>query len=262
MIFYFSGNGNTRFVAKHLADILGQEVIELHGKLLIDGNVDIKIPAGEDVVWMFPIHSWGIPPVVVDFISHANLTLDSGTLHHMVATMGDDSGLTDLMWRRLIDARGWKSASAQGVIMPNTYVLMKGFDVDKPEVAEAKINEALKSLPSVADTIRSRKYVTDIHRGSFAWIKSRVIYPSFVKHCLSSSETRKMSPRKFHTHDCISCGKCVQTCPMDNITLTDSTPTWGDNCAMCLGCYNICPRHAIEYGSATLRKGQHHCPDK
>lgn len=254
MIFCFSGNGNTRFVAKHLADILGQEVIDLHGKLLTDDNVDIKIPTGKDVIWTFPVYSWGIPPVVRDFISHANLIMNPGTFHHMVATMGDDSGLTDLMWRKLIDSRGWKSASAQGVIMPNTYVLMKGFDVDKPEIAEAKINKALASLPSIAETIRSRRCVTDIHRGSFAWIKSRVIYPGFVKH--------SMTPAKFHAHDCIACGKCVQTCPMDNITLTDGTPTWGDSCAMCLGCYNVCPRHAIEYGSATLRKGQHHCPNK
>lgn len=29
------------------------------------------------------------------------------------------------------------------VIMPNTYVLMKGFDVDTPEVADAK----LKAMP-------------------------------------------------------------------------------------------------------------------
>ena len=48
---------------------------------------------------------------------------------------------------------------------------------------------------------------------------------------------------------------------MDNITLNDSapySPTWGDRCAICLGCYNVCSRHAIEYSSATADKGQYH----
>lgn len=253
MIFCFSGNGNTRFIATKLADILGHKIIDLKGRLLTDaGSGEIQISPEEDIIWMFPIYSWGIPPVVRDFISKVKLSTDTGALHHMVATMGDDSGLTDKMWRRLIAVRGWKSASAQGVIMPNTYVLMKGFDVDKHEIADGKLHKAIESIPTIAQVIRSGKCVTDINRGSFAWIKSRVIYPWFVRY--------SMSPRKFTVHDCISCGKCVKCCPMDNIRLADGTPQWGDRCAMCLGCYNVCPRHAIEYASATTRKGQYHCP--
>ena len=254
MIFCCCGNGKTRCIAGHWSQMLGQELIELRGKWLTDtGSCRIDIPHGEDVIWMFPVYSWGVPPAVRDFIRDIKLQADADTCHHMVVTMGDDSGLTDKMWRKLMAGRGWTSASAQGVIMPNTYTLMKGFDVDNPDVARHKLHQAMKALPSVADTIRSRKCVTSIHLGSFAWIKSRIIYPWFVKYAVT--------PHKFPAQDCIGCGRCVQVCPMDNITLNDSapySPTWGDRCAICLGCYNVCSRHAIEYSSATADKGQYH----
>lgn len=256
MIFCFSGNGNTRLIADRLSHIIGHEVTHLRGDLLLHPSTnDITIAEGEDIIWMFPVYSWGIPPVVRNFIDNIRLHISKETRHHMVATMGDDAGLTDKMWRKLMTDKGWNPVSAQGVIMPNTYTLMKGFDIDPKDIAADKIKAALHSIDAIADTIRSGKSVTNIHRGSFAWIKSRLIYPSFVKYAIS--------PCKFHVHECISCGKCAKNCPMDNIIMTEidgiTIPVWGNKCAMCLGCYNVCPRHAVEYSSATYHKGQYFC---
>ena len=65
------------------------------------------------------------------------------------------------------------------------------------------------------------------------------------------------SAKGFHATDaCISCGKCVSACPLQNIRLEKGRPLWGKDCAMCLSCYHHCPKHAIEYGSMTKRKGQ------
>lgn len=256
MIFCFSGNGNTLYIARQLSALLGHKLINLRGKLLTTPDAEpLHVPEGEDVVWMFPVYSWGIPPIVRDFIMNVRLQAVHDARHHMVATMGDDAGLTDKMWRKLMAARGWQSASAQGVIMPNTYTLMKGFDVDTTKVADEKLRQAAERVKEIADTIRSGKCITDINRGSFAWVKSHIIYPWFVRYAIT--------PDKFHSHDCIGCGKCVEICPMNNISLSESStphPVWGDKCAMCLGCYNVCPRHAIEYASSTAKKGQYHCP--
>ena len=41
-----------------------------------------------------------------------------------------------------------------------------------------------------------------------------------------------------------------------NIEVTDK-PQWGNNCTQCLGCYHICPLHAVQYGKATRAKGQY-----
>lgn len=88
--------------------------------------------------------------------------------------------------------------------------------------------------------------------GGMAWLKTRLIYPWFVRH--------SMSPRPFrHTDACIACGACMRACPMANISADAlGRPVWADDCAFCLACYHACPRHAVAYGHTTDKKGQYH----
>lgn len=49
------------------------------------------------------------------------------------------------------------------------------------------------------------------------------------------------------TDDCVKCGKCVDLCPSQNISLTDKGIVFADKCVACLGCYHRCPKKAIVY---------------
>ena len=51
---------------------------------------------------------------------------------------------------------------------------------------------------------------------------------------------------------CVSCGICADICQMENITIVDGKPTFGTNCASCLGCFHWCPESAIRAGKLTL----------
>ena len=51
---------------------------------------------------------------------------------------------------------------------------------------------------------------------------------------------------------CVSCGICAEVCQMENITIVDGNPTFGNNCASCLGCFHWCPESAISAGKLTL----------
>lgn len=170
----------------------------------------------------------------------------------MVCTMGDDCGETAEMFRHDILSRGWQLGGAWSVIMPNTYVCFPFFDVDSQAVEHAKINAAEPRVDAIADAIASGNEAVDVKRGSFPRIKTRLIYPGF---------TKNINPNSFHANDkCIGCGRCVRRCPMENITLVSARPVWGELCALCLGCYNGCPSHAIEYGRFTHKKGQYRGP--
>lgn len=255
MIIYFSGTGNTRHCAEALAQKLGETTFEIKGGMLLAPSLSKLTSNDNRIIWMFPVYSWGIPPVVESFMRRSGLEFSKDTVHHLVLTCGDDIGLTDRQWRKIMTERGFHTGKAFSVIMPNTYVLMKGFDVDSPEVENAKIEAASKRIAEIAAqltaTATSVPESSDVVRGRFAGIKSHIIYPWFVRHA--------MSPKPFHASDqCTGCGLCVRSCPLGNITIIGKHhPRWSNACALCLRCYHICPVHAVAYGNKTADKGQY-----
>lgn len=251
MIFYFSGTGNSETVAEKLAGLIDDNrLVRLQGDMLIDPLSYDTEASGDFIIWVFPTYSWGVPPVVARFIREATIRGAEDRPHVMVTTCGDDAGETAARWRKLIHARQWKTAGAYTVIMPNTYVLMKGFDVDSRETAERKLTEAPAVVGMIAQRIKDGVPGDILVKGSWPKIKSYLIYPYFRRFC--------MSPKPFKSNGrCIGCGKCASACPMRNIVIEDGHPVWHDRCALCLRCYHICPYDAVQYGKATDGKGQY-----
>lgn len=248
MIVWFSGNGNSRLVAHRLGELLGEQIISM-----TDCRKD-SLAGERRVIWVFPVYSWGVPPVVMSFLKTVDLP-ENGE-HYLVLTCGDDIGFTDKQWRHCLQGRGAICKSAFSVIMPNTYVLLPGMDTDSESVVKQKLAAASERLRFVAKAIRSKAAIdADVRRGSCAVLKSKVLYPLFVRFM--------MSPKPFHATDrCTGCGKCARHCPEKNISMKENNPTWGKNCALCLGCYHVCPHHAVAYGLRTGSKHQYHSPDR
>jgi len=247
MIVYFSGTGNSRMVALMLRHP-GEQAIEIPSV-----PDKIQLEEGERVVWVFPVYAWGLPPVVRRYMKEFPLAPGRGR-HFMVCTCGDDVGLTHLEWRRMVKRRGWRPVATFSVRMPNTYVLLPGFDVDTAEVAGEKLSAAPARVRAIARAIRHEARIDDVTRGSVPWIKSRILRSLF--------HWFLMSPKPFHyTSGCVGCGLCAARCPMDNIAFgKDRRPVWGKDCAMCLQCYHGCPHGAVAYGRATKGKGRYPGP--
>lgn len=228
----FSGMGNSAAVAARLELLLPTDF--------------------PDEVYVFPVYSWGLPPVMVRHLESASL---AGRRVHMVCTCGDDVGLIDRQWTDLITARGAIVGSMYSVQMPNTYVCLPFMDIDPESLAARKLTKAAERVDHIASRLKEGVTETDLCRGVLPRFKSRVVYPWFFRRLMKSS--------KFHaTPDCKGCGRCAAACPMDNITPgEDGKPTWGDDCTYCLRCYHTCPGHAVAYGKQTRRKGQYLNPD-
>ncbi len=255
MIYCFSGNGNSRYVARLLSERLCDEAVMID-RDMIDRVMEMRderqASTGERVIWVFPIYAWGLPkPVLVA----TKGCVTPGSRHYMVATCGDDCGCADDLWRAAIRSNGGIPVSAFTVEMPNTYTLLPGFDVDSPDVVARKLAAVPKRVDEVASLIAGGDEVTDVVRGSFPRFKTDVIYPRFMKY--------GVKPHKFNydTARCIGCGSCATVCPMGNVEMRDGHPVWGDLCAMCLACYHTCRVHAVNYGTATRSKGQYRLSD-
>lgn len=244
MIICFSGTGNSLHVAEKLQDILSDEILNISSDKLLADVSDGR------VIWVFPIHGWGMPKAVERAIKTATLNSADTCIHYMVCTCGDDIGMADKLWKKLLDERGWQPGGAFSVQMPNTYICLPGFDVDSPQLEADKLEKMPERVVKIASIIQENREVTDVVRGACAWAKSYVLRPPFMKYYTS--------PKLFTTDGgCVGCGKCSKECPMGAITMEDKKPVWNDKCTMCLRCYHTCHYHAIDYCHATAKKGQY-----
>ena len=109
MIICFSGTGNSAAVASRLSVLLDDESLVLLRGEILTGEKPALTLKGERIIWVFPTYSWGVPPVVADFIGRVEIAGADNVPHFMVTTCGDDIGRTDRMWQRLIGMRGWST---------------------------------------------------------------------------------------------------------------------------------------------------------
>lgn len=252
MIIYFSASGNSRAVAERLGELLGEEVFSL-----LDLNPQDLGFYGKSLGFVFPIYSWGVPPIVTDFIHNFGASLKSETRGcpvWAVMTCGDDVAKAPEMFKKALSSAGLQLSGGWSLQMPNTYVLLPGFDVDSKEVETDKLIRAYSRLKELASKIENKEWEEKYVRGSMPGLKSGLIFPLFKRW--------GVFPDRWHATDkCIGCGECAELCPESNIKMvsksTGERPEWGSNCISCLACYHVCPRNAVQYGNATRGKGQY-----
>lgn len=254
MIFYFSGTGNSRWIADELSRELSDKRIISIGSATTNSEFRYEIHSGERIGWVFPIYSWGMPPIVTEFIRKVQLIDYSGNFSYMCCSCGDDIALTAECWRNELSKRGFTADVAYSVTMPNNYILLAGFDTDPKDVETAKLDNAPKRIADIVSQIIAENRTDSITKGRFAWIKSKVINPIFNKQTIRSSRF------SVNTESCINCGKCANNCPVNNINMVNGTPQWSDNCTQCLGCIHICPTRATNYGTITIKRGRYYHP--
>lgn len=244
MIRYFSGTGNSRYVAESLAKLLGDGDVEsIFGSTPPDA-------AGKALGIVFPVYAWQPPRIVEHYLSHIPAPSEAGRYTFIVMVCGDDCGKALREARR---AAGCSIDAAFSVAMPNTYVSLPFFDVDSAPIRRRKFAAAAGRISEIAQMVKRRECRDDVREGAAPWTKTYVL-GRIIRPWLTRDD-------KFAAGDgCDSCGACARECPVGNITYPEgpgSRPKWGGHCTGCLACYHACPRHAIHWGGMTAHKGQY-----
>lgn len=284
-IFYFSGTGNSKYVAEKISASLGfhggadmfRITSKMEGIVLPLSMVD---NSGAIIV-VSPTYFWGLPSVVSDFFEKLEIEGYSSKANPivLVLTCGGSTGLADKMAARILRKKDYTLTSAFSVKMPDNYCIMFDFMTPANEIdailiqAEERINTICDAISDICMTSQDKtcsvtfsgtqtrfKGRNLLHRGGNAWMASTFSYPFY-------KSGRKTKP--FTVSDvCIECGLCAKICPAGMISMesldtayTDKRmmrPVWKDGqCIQCLACLHHCPVRAIQYGHKTKNSGRY-----
>lgn len=242
MIYYFSGTGNSKWIAEQIARLTGEQAQSIPD-LVKNGPTAVYAGAGSVIGVVFPVYAWGAPLLVERFCR--SIQVENGAYAYAVCTCGDEAGLAMRRLKRFFPIKGAWSFS-----MPNNYIV--GFDVDSPALEREKIAAARERLARVSESILAGKQEFDVWTGPAAWLKTALVRPMF------NAFARRTKPF-YATSACNGCELCARACPTKAIEMRQGKPVWvRKHCAQCMACINRCPKTAIQYGTGTQNRGRYH----
>ncbi len=241
MILYFSGTGNSKYVAKKIQSVSGDEVISINDLMKKGSKEEIK--SDKALVFVCPTYAWRIPRVVEDFIRETKFSGNNEA--YFVLTCGGDTGEAVNYTKKLCNEKGFKFKGLSSVIMPDNYIAM--YDAPTKEEADKIVQKAAKKISDISKDINENKDIPQEKITVVDKLKSGVVNTIFYSAFVSAKGF-------YSTDKCISCGKCEIVCPLNNIQLVDGRPKWGKDCTHCMVCINKCPKEAIEYKNKTKGK--------
>lgn len=223
-IFYFSSTGNSLFIAERIKAELGGEIRYIP-KFAGDINTYEKI------IIVSPVHSFGLPLPVYDFIAG----MQTSKPLYIVLNYGGMKGNSLYFAYSLCKDSGLNIRSVQVVKMPENFTL----SFSQPRFY---LNSVLRKAPE-----RLVPVIAAIGDDVEIAIPEPKSNKSMEKHFENRKTWHRLAKDFSVTEHCTGCLKCVRLCPVGNISREDGQIIFGDACIACLGCYHRCPEKAIVY---------------
>ncbi len=245
MVLYFSGTGNSRYIATRIADGLGDDLLNMNDRIK-DRNTH-AVQSDQRIVVVTPTYAWRIPRIVRDWITRTGF--QGARQAWFVMNCGSEIGNAAKYNRLLCAEKGFAYMGTAQILMPENYIAL--FSTPEPERARQIISAAEPAIDSAIRQIASGQPFTAPRNKLCDRIMSGPVNAAFHPLCV------KAGP--FHAgRECIGCGKCVRLCPLNNIALKDGRPVWGKNCTHCMACISCCPLETVEYGKSSRGKPRYY----
>ncbi len=248
MLLYFTGTGNSRYVAQRLAALTGEKDIVDVSRYLRSGE-SARLNSERPYVVVCPTYAWRIPRVLEAFLLRSEFSGNQRIYFVMTCGSGIGGALRSL--QALCAQKGLTCGGVARIVMPENYVAM--FPVPDEEKAKKIVGKAEPSIVAAAACIAAGQQLPGGNGGVLGMLLSGPINNGFYRFCARDKRFRT-------TERCVGCGACAQVCPLGNVRLEGGKPVWGGNCTHCMACLCLCPSAAIEYGTKSVGKPRYRCP--
>lgn len=247
MVLYFSGTGNSGYIAKRTAEILGDETLDLFERIRNKNYSPIYCDRMRAVICA-PTYAWRIPHILTDYLKKTPIENCKGI--YFLMTCGDDIGNAEKYLKKLCLEMKKDYMGCAYFRMPENYIAM--FTAPNDEQAGRIIAKSEDKITETAEAIARSERLPKVGVNTVGRLKSGIVNTAFYAFCVKSKPF-------YATEKCISCGKCEKLCPLANITMADGKPVWGKECTHCMACICKCPAEAIEYGNKSQGKNRYYC---
>lgn len=225
MLFYFTGTGNSLYIAKQL-----DEKPMSIPQVIHQDNLTFK---AEKVGIVCPIYGHEVPNMVKEFMQKATFETE---YFYMILTYGNRHGGAAELADNLCKECGITASYINVIVMVDNW--LPSFDMNKQILLDKKVD---KHIAEILEEIKNKKHmiskVTDTDREA---------HQQFLGNMSKMPEDAWQHLLRIGDK-CIGCGICSEVCPSSSIKVENGKAAHiPGNCQTCLACAHACPQKAID----------------
>ena len=247
LLYFYTGTGNSLWVTR----VLAQELKEGTLVPIVAESTRAEVTEPDVIGLVFPVHIWGLPSRIVDFVRC--FSASPASYCFAVAVNAGQVVNSLLQMRNLLTARGITLSAGFSVVMPSNYTPWGG--PGSTEEQHLRFDQARQKIRGIAELVRNRESPA-IEKGPL-W--QHMVFTPLNRFLIG--KIPGMDRSFWVDEKCDGCLVCERICPARNIHIQNGRPSWLHRCEQCFACLQWCPEEAIQFGKKTPKYERYHHPE-
>lgn len=243
MVLFFSATGNTEFIARQLALKLGDDCLNLLDRVKRGDHTPLH--SDKPFIICAPVYVCEMPRFLAKYLKQQTFTGSREV--YFIFTSGGYAGISGQLAKAMVRKKKMKYLGHAEFKMPRNYVANDHYPMLPAEQVQERILNSCRHLEEVVADIQAGRKLKARH----VWLLETIITVPFNP---VWSKLKYKTDDFYVTEGCVGCGRCERLCPLNNISLKERKPVWGQECTHCMACIANCPTEAIEYGTISQTK--------